>query len=194
LLPRVLQSLPCGEPYVLLGESFGGPLSLRIAASHPPDLRALVLSASFISRPHHFVPRWAAALVRPFPFRGFPHYARVKALLGGYSTSEMAVLSERALSQVAAEVFARRVQEVVRVDATRELAQCTLPILYLQGSLDRIVPAANLHRILAVKPDMEYLRVPAPHMLLQTEPAIAAAAIEEFIRRKAGASATKEES
>ncbi|MDB5800246.1 MAG: alpha/beta hydrolase [Rhodocyclales bacterium] len=183
LLPRVLQNLPQHDPYVLLGESFGGPLSLRIAATRPEGLRALILSASFITCPYPFVPGWASALVRPFPFRAFPHYARLKALMHGYATPQLAALSAQALGQVAAAVFAGRVREVVGVDVRKELSACAVPMLYIQGTQDRVVPAWNFQRILAVKPDVTCVRVRAPHMVLQTEPEQAARAIEAFVQR-----------
>ncbi|MDB5888452.1 MAG: alpha/beta hydrolase family protein [Rhodocyclales bacterium] len=185
LLPLVMQGLPQREPYVLLGESFGGPLALRIAASRPEGLQALVLSASFISCPHHFVPTWAAHLVRPFPFRAFPRYAQIKALFGGYVTPALAALSAQALGQVAAEVFACRVKEVVRVNVSSALAACAVPMLYIQGSRDRVVPRANLQRILAIKPSVEHVSIEAPHMILQTQPEAAANAIEAFLQAHA---------
>jgi pimeloyl-[acyl-carrier protein] methyl ester esterase len=39
------------EPFVLLGESFSGPLSIKVAALSPPNLRAIILWASFVSNP-----------------------------------------------------------------------------------------------------------------------------------------------
>ncbi len=41
------EQLPGDRPFVLLGESFSGPIALRIAADPPPMLRALVLSTTF---------------------------------------------------------------------------------------------------------------------------------------------------
>ena len=46
LEPLVRAQLP-RTPFVLLGESFSGPLAIRIAADPPPGLRGLVLSTTF---------------------------------------------------------------------------------------------------------------------------------------------------
>src|SRR5690349_144022 len=43
--------LPTDGPYVLLGESFSGPIAISIAAKHPPGLIGLVLCCSFASTP-----------------------------------------------------------------------------------------------------------------------------------------------
>src|SRR5262245_52236929 len=43
--------LPSNEPYILAGESFAGPLAVRLAAAKRPGLRGLVLSATFVKHP-----------------------------------------------------------------------------------------------------------------------------------------------
>ena len=181
LLPRVLAVLPREEPYVILGESFGGPLALQVAATRPHGLCSVILSASFVSCPYRFVPTWAAALVPVMPFRHFPHYAQIKRWLGAYATPQLASLSAEALSRPSAEVFAHRVRQIFRVDARSILASLALPILYLQGTRDHVVPAHNLQTILRVKPQVQYQRLDAPHMLLQTQPMLAAKVIADFI-------------
>jgi len=121
-----------------LGESFGGPLSLRIAAEQPPGLKALILCGSFVSCPFEWVPAWTAHCIPAFPFRAFPLFARMKSRLGRYATKEHFALSLEALSQVAPHVFARRIREIIRVNVAQELRVCEIPILYLQG--ERIGP------------------------------------------------------
>jgi len=44
-------SIPQDERFVILGESFSGPLALRIAARGHANLVAVILVASFISQP-----------------------------------------------------------------------------------------------------------------------------------------------
>src|SRR5438552_16171249 len=47
----VREALPADKPFAIVAESFSGPLAVMIAASSPHNLRALILSASFISNP-----------------------------------------------------------------------------------------------------------------------------------------------
>src|SRR4051812_12633896 len=44
-------ALPGDAPYVILGESFSGPIAIRIAASAPANLMGLVLCCSFARSP-----------------------------------------------------------------------------------------------------------------------------------------------
>src|ERR1700722_12941492 len=51
LEPIVRAALPAHDPFVLLGESFSGPLAIRIAADPPPALKGLILCVTFASNP-----------------------------------------------------------------------------------------------------------------------------------------------
>ena len=112
LLPLVMAALPVASPFVLLGESFSGPLALRAAACRPAGLVGVVLSASFYRSPHPYLPSWIRGLVRPALLRIVPRFSQVKALLGGYSTEGIRLLVREALAQVTPEVFACRLRAV----------------------------------------------------------------------------------
>lgn len=56
----VRAALPRDAPFLLLGESFSGPLALMAAAEGPPGLLGVILCASFIRSPV----RWSR-LLRP---------------------------------------------------------------------------------------------------------------------------------
>src|SRR5438477_10571709 len=56
LLPRVRAEIPRRAPFVLLGESFSGPLALMLAAEAPAGLRGVILCASFATSPVVWLP------------------------------------------------------------------------------------------------------------------------------------------
>src|SRR4051812_43266913 len=51
LLAHVLERLPTSAPFVLLGESFSGPLALMASSRSPVGLRGVILCASFVRNP-----------------------------------------------------------------------------------------------------------------------------------------------
>jgi pimeloyl-ACP methyl ester carboxylesterase len=180
LLPRVLAALPKRAAFVLLGESFSGPLALTAAATRPAGLRGVVLCASFVRSPHPYVPAWMRHVVGPKMMSAFPRMSRAKMLLGGYATSALRSLSQEALSQVTPETLAARLRDVLAVDVTSELASCPVPLLYLRGRRDGVVPAWNVRAIRRVRPFVRVVALPGPHLVLQTQPVAAARAVEEF--------------
>jgi pimeloyl-ACP methyl ester carboxylesterase len=184
LVARVVASLPADGPFALLGESFSGPIALRAAAARPAGLAAVVLCATFVRAPQRGVTKWAGRLVGPSAMRLFPAMAQAKMLLGGYSTPELRVLHTEAMSLVRPEVLAGRLRDVLAVDVRDELAACGVPVLYLRGTKDRVVPSHNLREIRRLRPSVEVAEAPAPHLVLQTQPAAAAAAIAAFLARR----------
>jgi pimeloyl-[acyl-carrier protein] methyl ester esterase len=114
LIPLVLAALPLNEPFVLLGESFSGPLALMAAATRPPNLKGVILCASFVRNPIWLRPMWLRYLARPIVFRFFPIFSRVKAFLRSSATStQLQALSAEALSEVTPGVLSHRVQAVL---------------------------------------------------------------------------------
>src|SRR5262245_7139152 len=55
---HVRRRLPTDEPLILLAESFSGPLAIAIAASPPPQLKAIVLVCTFARLPVPFAFLW----------------------------------------------------------------------------------------------------------------------------------------
>ena len=94
LLPLVMAMLP-DEPFVLLGESFSSPLSIRIAATRPHGLRGLILSSAFARNPLWLAPNWLAYLTHPVIFRLYNPYVRLKVWRRGGGPSGAARASRR---------------------------------------------------------------------------------------------------
>jgi pimeloyl-[acyl-carrier protein] methyl ester esterase len=188
LLPLVEEALP-SRPFVLLGESFSGPLAIMAATSLPPGLRGVILCASFVRSPMAYLPAWCANLVRPFLFRCYPAVAHVRLLLGHHADPTVRDLAAQTVSRVRPQVLAHRVRAVHRVDVAEQLASCPVPVLYLRGQRDWLVPASAMRRVLRACPHAQVVNLSAPHMVLQTQPAAAAAAIRTFVRSSAAVAA-----
>jgi pimeloyl-ACP methyl ester carboxylesterase len=181
LLPLVLAALPTESPFILLGESYGGPLALMAAATRPANLRAVILCATFVRNPAWLRAGWLRHLVRPFMFRLFWPVKRVKAMVGGYSTPELASLEAQALAEVRPHVLAHRVHAAMQVNVLQELISCPVPVLYVRGDYDQVVSRRNLSEIVAARPSVQVTHIPSPHMVLQIHPAAAAEAIGKFV-------------
>jgi pimeloyl-[acyl-carrier protein] methyl ester esterase len=179
LLPHVQSALPMAEPFILLAESFSGPLALRIAAAHPPGLKGVILCASFIHNPTRF-PKSCRRWVQPFVFGRWPAWLGARARLAGYSEPAVFELVQRAHKLVTPAVLAARARAILAVDAADALAACRLPILYIAGSCDRLVPKRNQTQIQRANPGVKIVTLPAPHMVLQNAPAAAAKVIVQF--------------
>lgn len=180
LLPRVLDALPRSEPFVILGESFSGPLAIMAAARSPAALRGVVLCASFVRNPLP-VPARLKYLVRGLYFRATPEFARSWALLGRYATPELRRVLCEAIDAVSPDVLTHRARSVLEVDVRHELESCRVPVLYLRGTHDRVVGRRNGDEVATLCSSARVVEIPASHFVLQAQPAAATAAVSEFL-------------
>src|SRR5665213_344783 len=61
--------VPRDAPFAILGESYGSPLAVKFAATHPPNLIGILLSAGFLSNPVRRYWPLPKFLARPLFFR-----------------------------------------------------------------------------------------------------------------------------
>jgi pimeloyl-ACP methyl ester carboxylesterase len=184
LLPLVeAAAAECGE-FVVVGESFSGPLALMLAARRPPGLRGVVLCASFVRFPLPVPQRWLGVF-QPWVFRFRPHRLISWVLLGRHRRGELGRLLGEAVRSVSGEAMAARARAVMGLDVTAELRACPVPVLYLRAREDRVVRRGCWRAVQAARPDAEVAELSGPHLLLQAAPSEAAAVIASFCERVA---------
>lgn len=176
------RALPASEDYVLLAESFSGPVGIGIAASHPPLMRGLILCATFVSNP---LPLFGPfnRLMNMLPAARVPPSLSAPWLYAGRATPEIRRAHAGALSRVSPRTLNARVAALLAIDRRADLRKIEVPLLYLRATQDRLVSARCWRDIHAAHPDIELAEFDAPHFLLQTEPAACAARVKEFIGR-----------
>jgi pimeloyl-ACP methyl ester carboxylesterase len=179
LLSRMTEELKEERSMVLIAESFGGPLSVRFAADHPDRVKAIVLCASFIRLPR---PPWLQRILGRLLFHLPVSVAALRRYLAGDQASEMVLTELRnSLRHSRPSVLLARLHESFRVDCREALSRCSMPLLYLAGSEDRLMPRQAIDPIRAVRPDVMVVTLDGPHMLLQTEPDACWLAISQFL-------------
>src|SRR5262245_1161350 len=132
---RVVPRLPTESPYVLLAESFSGPLAISIASRKPSGLRGVILCAYFVSRP---APRWLAGFARVFQLGVSPALLQ-SLLMSSDSRPSLVEMVSESVRSVRTDVLKQRLQEVLRVDLRQCLRACDVPLLYIMGTRDRML-------------------------------------------------------
>lgn len=172
--------LPQDRPYVLLGESFSGPVAIALAAGRPRGLLGLILSCSFARNPTPLLKMFRhvlgtlpistsfTGLVAPF-------------LLGSSATPTLRRQLANALGNVSAAVIRVRLRSVLEVDYSARMRDVEVPVLYLQGDADRTVFAGAARHLVTLAPHMQLHQIKGPHMLLQTNPEASARVICRFL-------------
>ncbi len=166
-------------PVDVVAESFSGPIAMRVAQRGRVQVRRLVLVASFAGALRPRCLPWArlvpdAVLVRP------PRWAVAQLLANGVSDAALVDDIVATVRAIPAAVVQRRLGIIAGLAADVAVAQ---PVLYLQATRDRLVPASALATIRCCCPDLAVTTIAAPHLVLQAAAAEAAAAVQAFCAR-----------
>lgn len=184
LLPIISQAIPENTPFILLGESFSGPLAIMKAAEYPKNLVAVVLVATFIKNPLPWLPAWTRLFAITPVFWLTKHFIVSKALVSGYGKAEMLALLDMAHGMVKASVMAKRAKDILSVNVEADLKKIKAPIYFIGGKDDKVVPRLNLRKILGVRLDVKPRLIPGPHLILQVNPRESAEVIKEIMKKE----------
>ena len=171
----VRERLPTDAAFILIAESFSGPVAIRLAAARPDGLIGVVLAATFARAPRlaslHF-------LTRLLPLRALPMLPAMSLMMGHWSTREWKQRLRAALAAVDPAVLRCRLLAAARVDVTGLVADIACPIVYLRAIRDRIVSADGWTTIRDRSHNAVCIAIDGPHMLLQARPLECAVAIK----------------
>lgn len=175
----VLENHLPDAPFLVVGESFSGPVAVLVGAARPAGLAGVVLCNTFVVQP-------GPAMLQRVPWErvfgvGVPRMTAGLHLVGWKHVDEMLGEIRAANRQISPATKAARMRAVYEVDVRDELSRLEVPVLYLRGTDDRLVPGWCLRQALAARPDMRVERIPGPHLLLQVAPEECWRALAELV-------------
>lgn len=167
---------------VLVAESFSGPLAVKVADARRDRVRGLVFVAAFVANPLRLLRPWTAPLVPSWPF-AFSNAALVRRLLAGPDAPDEVVQAVLAANRlVDREVIAHRVRQLLAADEWSRYEQLELPMLYLRGRADRLIPPAHADDMRRRHRRLVLADLDAPHLVLQCAATAAGARVQAFVR------------
>ncbi len=181
LAELAISVVPDNEPYVIIAESYSGPVAALLAANPVGDLRAVIFASSFVSFPFGRIGPWIATLL---PLRLFrpraPAWILRWLLMDSATSSELICEVQSAIARVSPEVLVRRLREALNANFAEILRSCTVRIVCLLPDSDRLLGTRGLRGFLAAKPHIETIKIRGPHFLLQCAPDNSLLALQEL--------------
>lgn len=173
--------LPRDAPCVVLGESFSGPVAVRLAAEGRANLCGIILCASFLTSPNRLLRalRPLTPLASP---KLLPGFVARHSLLGRFATPALRDLHRCAMRHVSSAALTARLRAMADIDVREAMRRLEIPSLYLRGTADRVVARHFGDEILATAGQGRLIDFDAPHFLLQTRPREAADEILKFLQ------------
>jgi len=172
--------LPSTGPFVVLGESFSGPIAISLAASPPEGMCGYVLCASFVRSPRRILNALR-------PLIGLATFNRVHPalaqyfLMGGRGSAELVQMHQAAIRDLSNASLAARMRAISKVDVGARLETVHLPGLYLRATRDRLVTKAAAEAFSKTAVNARVVDIEGPHLLLQTNPVDAARVLRTFV-------------
>lgn len=133
---------------ILLGESFGGALSMSLALQRPDLVRGLVIVNSFPYFDERLKLRVAPWLLRSIPWAAMPIVRRYTSdhLHSPHTdAADIAEFRERAKS-IDRDSYIRRLQLLAEYDIRDRLGEIEAPTLFLAGDRDHLLPSVRWAR------------------------------------------------
>ena len=169
------------DDFIMVAESFSGPLAVMIASEKPAGLRGVVFAATFAKTPHKLPSFLTFSLKITLIKSRMMTWLMQPLLMGKWSRKEFTAKFRAALTLVPTSTIAGRLREILKVDITENLACLDIPIIYLLATNDRLVPP-RMSKDFKQTPNA-IIAIEGPHFILQANPSASAKYILDFAAR-----------
>lgn len=161
-----------GSPYMVVAESFSGPLAIRLGVGNYPGLKAIVLVNSYVESPLSMSTGVVGTLTLPLWTRvnRIPRRAVRHLLLGRDAPRPLVDQVAKTIEEMRPGLLAARWKTVLTANETASYAKSQIPMFYLRGLQDRLVPDTALETLVRIRPGLQVHEMRGPHMLLQCHP------------------------
>ena len=180
-IDKVSPTLPVAGSF-LLAESFSGLIALGLMASNPTRFKGAILSCTFARSPMQAF----AAVGKQLPELAYRQTLLKRSILRHFclnGTRNDALLQTvlDAISEVPPTVIKNRIKVLAETDLRSRLKHITTPVLCIAAAADRVVPRRRVIELQSLLPNARLVVLEGPHLILQTQPKEAAAAISNFV-------------
>ncbi|MDG9757228.1 alpha/beta hydrolase [Pseudomonas sediminis] len=165
-------------PFVLLGESFSGPLAYQLALRQPTGMRGMIFVASFLTRPNVALPLLRHLSV-PLTLATQPKLLRALCL-GNTAEEDILQRVRREIRRLDQTLLRARLGTLAALQAPAQTLD--LPCLHLWPQQDRLVANTAAQRLPQFCSDIRQHRLDGPHFILQARPKVCAQAIAAFMQ------------
>lgn len=179
LLAHVKTRLP-NQDFLLLAESFSGPIAAKLAFETIDNLKGVIFVGSFLSAPNKFVLSLASFLpikaLSKFPFSKF---ALRKLMLGSDASASLLIKFQNTVASVPSKILKARFRAMKNLVLPSSTSK--IPVFYLSGSEDRLVHLSKISEFRQCFPALEHRQIEGPHFLLQASPSACSGVVREIL-------------
>lgn len=181
LAEHVRSIAPFSTPYVVIAESYSGPVASLLAVNPIGNLRAVIFVSSFVSLPWGRIGTWMAKILPTALFRLRPPAWALRWLLMDSATSaETIVEVQDTIARISPEVMVKRLRDALTADFSPMLRKSTVRTVCLVPESDRLIGARGYQSLVTAREDIEVVKIIGPHFLLQSSSERCFAALQKL--------------
>lgn len=179
LSEKVRSELHEQEEFVLVAESFAGPIGYQIAVNPPANLKAVIFVATFLTLPKKF-----RRLMKVFPFGWLlnlhiPTFFVKIFFMGKDIPAEVIALFRQSIKQLKPGVLAFRLKELYNLKGSNKIID--VPCSYIVASNDKLVPKIHVNEYKQIAPQLDVVEIKGPHFIAQANPGECAKVIKKYL-------------
>jgi pimeloyl-ACP methyl ester carboxylesterase len=174
------KQLPKKKPFVLLAESFSGPIGLQLLAEPPKNLIGVIFVATFAHHPSPFLLDASRFLPQGLLLKLFSTTLFSRFFCLGGASSDAVNIFHEALASVKLKVLSQRLQILSELPPPPDTT-FSGPCLYLQASKDRLVASRAVIPLQKHLSQLQIEQIVGPHIILLAQPEAGAKLISNFI-------------
>jgi pimeloyl-ACP methyl ester carboxylesterase len=168
LVDFVLDQLP-EENFILVAESFSGPIAYQVVLRKPGNLLSVIFVATFLSYPRRLLIKFSRLLPISLLLKlPIPDFVLKLLLFGPVTNNQLIDLFRQSMKQVSANVLSFRLREIANLPTEHQ--PCDIKATYLQATDDKLVPSSCLKDFERMFKNLSVLQVKSSHFILQTNP------------------------
>jgi pimeloyl-ACP methyl ester carboxylesterase len=180
IVEQVKEKLP-KDDFVLVAESFSGPIGAVLASKGLPQMKGVIFVASFLSPPKKLLVGFARYLplkmLSKMPLAGYFHKL---LFLGPDASHQLVDLFQQTILSLSPQIIKARLKSIQSLSVSSE--NLDLPAAYIQALSDRLVPAGKIVEFKSRFENLTVQPIEGPHFILQSKPAECAVAISELVQ------------
>jgi len=175
IMERVEEQLPT-EDYIIVAESFSGPVGALLAKKQVTNLKGVVFVATFLSPPNKLLLKLSKFIPVKAAIRLPGSQLLLRHFLLGYNASQEAVeLFIETIKELDPNVIRKRIGTIQQL--LLERMNVGIPSVYIQAEQDKLIPFNKAEEFRQHFTDIELFTVKGPHFLLQSNPSDCASLI-----------------
>ncbi len=168
LTEYVKEQLPRDKDFVVLAESFSGPIAYLLAQNPPLNFKKVIFVATFLRTPHPSLIKAINYLPIARLTQLLPDFLIKAMLLGSGADDGLISLFRKTLKSVPPNVIHSRLNEILKLKPSYD--KTPIDCSYIQAIGDRLVAKESIEDFKRVSNGISIHQVAGPHFILQAKP------------------------